>query len=135
VRHNKVVWNQKPNTNSSYSAEHKLRPRAYLPDAVVSDEVAEKLVSNLQPGALWQVSVQSFSACPVQKDVEAPPYPYGSQGWGILAHAKGTIAIYLGTTRVNESNRGRSVSVLRHTFMVEGSIYLVRNITDFEPVV
>jgi len=134
VRRKKVVWNRDPDTGAVHEAERKLIPRSYVPDVEVSGEVAEKLASHLRPGELWRVAAHCFAAVPEHYGVEAPPHPYGSGNWtGSVIHTKGTVAIYLGTTRVTEDNRGRSISVPRHTFLVEGMVYLVRNLADFEP--
>ena len=133
----KVIWNKNPETGGA--ADRALRQRIYMPDVELPAEVTAKFAPHLYAGALRRVASEFF--CPVIADpsYEPPPHPYGYGSeyppYAKTIHKKSTMAIYLGTTRVEEDSRGRIVSVPRHTFMIEGSVYMVLRLTDFEPIV
>jgi len=134
----RVVWKKSPDTG--HQEQKALRPRVYIPDTVLSEEVTSKITPNLYKGALWRVASPWFSDIPEPAGFELPPYPY-AQGtdfhpYSKLIYKQGTYAVYLGTTRVEEwKHGGQSLSVPRHTFMLDGKIFMGRRLTDLEPVV
>ncbi|NBO56325.1 MAG: hypothetical protein EBU84_17420 [Actinobacteria bacterium] len=132
----KVVWNKNPETGGII--DRSLRQRTYVPDVEMPAEVIAKFAPHLYVGALWRVASEYFSPSASDASCEPPPHPYGHGSeyppYTKIIHKKSTMAIYLGTTRVEEDSRGRSISVPRHTFMIEGNVYLVLRLVDFEPV-
>lgn len=132
----KVTWKTPP---AGVSMEKAKRPRTYHQDTPIPAEVHEKYETNLVPGSLWMVAVEHVAPTPPPSDEELPPHPYlfGSH-WppyhGMTAFVKGTVAIYMGTTRVSEMNRTKLVSIPRHTFLINGSTYITRNLNDWSPV-
>ncbi len=138
MRRKQVVWNKNPGTG--HVEQKSPRPRQYIPDTILTEETTVKYTPYLQKGALWRVATPWFSDMPEPAGYEPPPHPY-AQGTDWQPYARficpqGTLAIYLGTTRVEESKHGgQMVSVPRHTFMVSGNIFLVRRLVDLEPVV
>lgn len=133
----KVVWNKSPTTG--HVEQKGPRPRAYIPDVDLSEETSAKFTPYLQKGALWRVATPWFSDVVEPAGYEPPPHPY-AQGteWQPISrfiYPQGTIALYLGTTRVQEvKHGGQMLSVPRHTFMINGNIYMVRRLVDLEPV-
>ena len=133
----KVVWHK---TVPGEALKKALQPRHYLADVLITPEKYTEYLPYLVPGKLWRVSTPFVVVQSLPFDFEQPPYPYCVSHdwvpWGAKAsHQRGSIAVYLGTTRVEEATNSRRVTVLRHTFMIEGAVYLTRNLTDWEPVV
>lgn len=132
----KVTWKTPP---AGVVQEKAKRPRSYQQDAALPPQLQEKYEISLVPGSLWTVAVEHVAPISPPPDEEIPPHPYlhGSH-WpaypGMLAFSKGTMAIYMGTTRVTELNRTKLVSIPRHTFLVNGSTYITRNLNDWMPV-
>jgi hypothetical protein len=137
VRRKQVVWNK--NSVSGHVEQKGPRPRQYIPDAELSKETSNKFAPYLQKGSLWRVAAPWFSDMSEPAGYEQPPYPYAQgtdwQPYSKRIYAHGTLAVYLGTTRVEEAKHGgQMLSVLRHTFMIEGNIFLVRCLSNLEPV-
>lgn len=133
----KVVWNK---TVPDAALKKALHPRHYLADVVIPESKYTEYLPHLVPGKMWRVSAPFVVVQGLPDDIEQPPYPYCVSHdwvpWGAKAsHQRGSIAVYLGTTRVEEATNSRRVTVLRHTFMIEGAVYLTRNLSDWEPVV
>lgn len=137
MRRKKVVWNKNPDTG--HVEQKGPRPRQYIPDAELPEEVMTKLTPHLLKGALWRVASLWLADTPEPAGYELPPHPY-AHGTDWMPYAKftfnqGTLAVYMGTTRVEEAKHGgQMVSVPRHTFMINGSIFMVRRLMDLEPV-
>lgn len=115
------------------------RPRHFHPDAELPEETKQLLAPHLVPGALWRVAALFIVPENTNSEVEEPIHPYAHgydwKPWGVnVCHERGALAIYLGTTRVEESARDRKISIPRHTFVVNGHVYLTRNLKDWEPV-
>jgi len=138
-----VVWNKQPGMEQI--SKKSLLPRQYISDISMSPEMTEKFTPYLQKGALWQVAAGWLTTILEPTGCEPPPHPY-AQGtdyqpyaWNNLIYPiypKNTLAIYLGPTRVEEiRNDGKMISVSRHTFMINGNIFLVRHIASLEPVI
>lgn len=134
----KVVWNK--NMESGRPEQKGPRPRPYIPDTVLLEETTAKLTPHLQKGALWRTAMAWFSDVAEPVGYELPPHPYAQgtewQTYAKFMYKQGTLAVYLGTTRVEESKHGgQMISTPRHTFMIDGNVFLVRRLTDLEPVV
>lgn len=134
----KVVWNKSQETGRP--EQKGPRPRPYVPDAILPEETTVKLTPHLQKGTLWRTAMAWFSDVAEPVGYELPPHPYAQgtewQTYSKVAYKQGTFAVYLGTTRVEESKHGgQMISIPRHTFMIDGNVFLVRRLTDLEPVV
>ena len=132
----RVVWNKNYDTGHLETKGPRRRP--FIPDVELTQADAEKLAPHLQKGSLWRVAAEWLSDVPEPLGYELPPYPYAQgtewQPYSKCFYKKGTLAVYLGTTRVEEvKHGGQMVSVPRHTFMVDGNVYMVRRLLDLEP--
>lgn len=135
-----VVWSKHPGMEQI--SQKSLLPRQYISDSSMSAEMTEKFTPYLKKGALWRVAAAWFTTILEPTGYELPPHPY-AQGtdyqpyaWNNLIYPENTLAIYLGPTRVDEiRNDGKMISVSRHTFMINGNIFLVRHIASLEPVI
>jgi|GEM_PF-2868658 len=139
----KVVWKAPP---AGHVQERVKRPRYYQADTSLPEHLVEKYAASLVPGSLWQVAAGSVMQSSTAADEEAPPHPYlqGSQ-WemplgtlyqtGQVVFNRGAFAVYMGTTRVSEMNRTKLVTVPRHTFLLNGAMFLTKNLNDWSPVV
>jgi len=138
----KVVWKAPP---TGHVQERAKRPQYYQADAALPDHLVEKYAASLVTGSLWQVAVGSVLQSVLAHDEEPPPYPYlqGSQ-WemppgtlyqlGPVVFNRGAFAVYMGITRVSEINRNKLVTVPRHTFLLNGTMFLTKNLNDWSPV-
>lgn len=143
----RVVWKVPAN---GHAPERAKRPRYYQADIALDLHRAENYASSLVPGSLWQVAADSVMQTFIDFDEEQPPYPYlqGST-WaappGVLHHLyqysgttgfiRGEFAIYIGTTRVAEMSRSKLITVPRHTFLLNGAMFLTKNLNDWSPIV
>lgn len=138
AKYRKIVWKKAHNSDP---VDRVIRPRLYFPDFELEEDRKQFLAPHLVPGTLWTVKTPVLYPEQIYPDVEQPPFPYAIGNeyvpWGIntKTHARNALAIYLGTTRVEESSRDRRISVPRHTFIVDGVTYITRNLNDWEPVV
>jgi len=99
---------------------------------------AERLIV----GAMWRLrqthGVQSYKRNNISHELNyVSPY---NVGYGFPKPLKvlevGSIATYTGQTRVTESsNYGGTISVLRHTFIIDGVRYMTFNLNVLEPVI
>lgn len=97
---------------------------------------------NLVIGAMWRLrgilSVEKYKPdCIPHEFLYAKPYYDGHQlvAPGIVLK-EGSIATYMGRARVTEStDNGRTISVLRHTFLISGVRYMINNLNYIEPAV
>lgn len=133
----RIVWNK--NSDTGYLETKGLRRRPFIPDVELTETDAEKFALHLQKGSLWRVAGEWLSDVPEPLGYELPPHPYVQgtewQPYSKICYKKGTLAVYLGTTRVEEAKHGgQIVSVPRHTFMIDGNVYMVRRLLDLEPV-
>lgn len=133
----KVVWKK---TDSGIVQEKVRHPRNYKPDAELSEDKRELYTQHLVPGSLWRVASLHLNPEASNPSIEDHVHPYANgldwMPWGSpIVHNRGELAIYLGTTRVEEVSRDKKVSVLRHTFAIGARVYITRNLMDWEPVV
>ena len=135
-----VMWRSGISANASNKV-NEARLKQYIPDVKLSHEDAVKIEPYIKPGTLWQVAVECFATIEnFNSCSQSQPYPYGNKfnlGYipaGFVSHRKGAMSIYIGTTVVQEQASRGPISIRRHTFMVEGIVYLVKNIADFTPV-
>ena len=107
----------------------------YFPDP----PSAQAFLDALQPGAffllLFDVGVSDTYR---EHDYEQPEFPYIEHrafATGAVASA-GTMAVYMGTVRVEEELRGKAgktIRSLRHSFLIAGKRYLARDLHIFQP--
>lgn len=91
----------------------------------------------LTVGSLWTLrALMSVDTRYATSDYVRHEYSYLIYGgWGPTAFPAGTPAVYMGTVRVEEDNRGTPIRVLRHTFLVGGCRYMITNVPDvLQPV-
>ena len=110
--------------------------------SMVPDVLYEGPKLDLRPGQLFftKFNLEVFE---YHRGVKAHPLKYVGETWlnpdkydswsypaKILR--KDSIAIYVGTTRVEEADpKGYTISRLRHTFMIDGSCYMTNNLNGF----
>ena len=117
-----------------------LRPHPYVHEQKLPEHLVETYMVALVPGGLFFTSKPLL----VDKRVRGDEYaihefqylyydPYGS--WGYPVIPVGTMAVYAGQHRVEESARlgGDTIRLSRHTFIVNGSRYLTANLADYTP--
>lgn len=115
-------------------------PHPYLNEVPIIGHHQERWHAALLEGALWVLSVSMRpDDSPTIGRYTAHEYPYlvRDHGYGVggVLFPVGTMAVYMGVHRVEESNRGRMTSVPRHSFLVGGSRFITTNLNDFAPVV
>ena len=114
----------------------------YVAEVRLPDELVSKYMVALVPGGLFVTTVPLSAASErfignhkqhTHKYLWNDPYP-----WGDLTarYPVGTVAIYVGQVRVEETSRnGRDVMRLaRHSFIVGGVQYITACLQDFDPV-
>ena len=126
----RVTWKKDvPRTSALFG-------RNLIPEIELLPENATRREA-LVPGSLWTLE-QDATTLQFDSRTEPPPLPYLTASWRYNAHLtapRGTMAVYMGTTRVEELGRGGSpVRVLRHTFLIGGSKYMTINLNLFIPV-
>lgn len=143
-RRKNITWKS---SSDVVTSSKELVPQRYVADCVISKDKHDHYTKHLVPGALWRINTEYFfaeddSIYSSGRNFEKQNcYPYAKgYGWNALrpgngvAHKKDDLIIYVGATRVEEMGKDRIISVLRHTFMINGQIYLVRRLEDLEPV-
>ena len=132
----KVVW------NPGVAEERKrvsVRPHPFIGEQPIFANNAERWQEALLPGALWS-TVQAIAPNPRDyygKNVKQHELSYVNQWYsGTSAFPAGAVAIYAGTVRVSEEDRGKRtlVSIQRHTFIIGGVRYMTTNLNLFRPV-
>lgn len=115
------------------------RPHPFVAEAPIREEVREAWTSNLVPGSLW------IACCDLAENgaFDHPFYarhevPYVTAAFSPRSAVvtNGSLAVYLGTTRVEEASPGRSNivrSVLRHTFLIGHRRWLVSDLNLLRP--
>lgn len=92
-------------------------------------------------GAMWRLRqdhqvLKYKSNCIPHELLYMSPYNANYYPKPFLVHASGSIATYAGKVRVTESsNYGGTVSILRHTFIINGGRYMTFNLNVLEPVI
>lgn len=115
--------------------------REYFPDIPIDPLHRKKIEKCLVLGsAFFLKSALARRAWPL--NYEEPPFPYLVESiqtaWMNLVASTGSLAIYVGTVRVEElvkRNKDiRLTRVLRHSFIINGGRYLVTNLNLLDPV-
>lgn len=135
TRRGRVQW--KPDA----VREPALRPHPYYAAAALSAEEHDRLQPHLVPGAMWTTAVDmTVERVPVGTASHEVPYLLLAD-WDPIhgrqtVHApRGSMAVYIGTIRVDEATRhGETVRVARHAFLVGGSRYIVADLQSMTPV-
>ena len=137
-RRRTVKWND----GESPAKLAKKHPLEVLEHGIWNPEERDLWTDNLVIGAMWRLrkvlSAENYNpGCIPHEFLYAKPYYNGH----LLAPPQivlkeGSIATYTGRTRVTESaNRGGIISVLRHTFLINGVRYMINNLNYIEPAV
>lgn len=92
------------------------------------------------PGQLFKLAVP-MEMVPPDPRWQPPPVPYIMESWYVQPPAgaacyipKGSLAIFVGHTRVEEMEGTNVRSLLRATFFVSSGKYLATNLNHFEPL-
>lgn len=114
------------------------QPLPHIPEVQLAPELAEQYAAALTVGSLWTLStdvkVMNGYPAPRYKQHEFPYVEVAGYYDYVKLGVKGTLAVYMGTIRVEEvSNHNRTVSVPRHSFLINGARYLTRDLTLFVP--
>lgn len=108
------------------------RPPIYTPDIPLPSDspIKEALVS----GTLWVTSSDMFIQSEL-RTIRPHPIPYVGHmlAWSDTRIPSGTFSTYMGTTRVEEleTRTGRKMSVLRHTFLINGQLFMTRDVAGW----
>lgn len=107
--------------------------RRYVQDAPLTSEMAEALEGKLVPGAMFTVN-HDMCAMDMQ-GTTPPPFPYLIEAWypDFAVVKSGSLAIYSGTARVEEIKNSAVFRAPRHSFIINGTRYLVTNLNYFIP--
>jgi hypothetical protein len=108
------------------------RLHPYVPELELTPEQAEFLSLHLTLGSLWTSrAVMSVDKRYTSADWIRHEYDYLTfGGWSGTCFPVGTLAVYAGTVRVEEDNRGTPIRLLRHTFIVGGCRYMVATVME-----
>jgi hypothetical protein len=112
----------------------------FVEDAIVPENI-DLWTDNLFIGAMWRLckDISPVHASSYGRNVAEHELHYVvASAWSDTQKriAKDSIAIYTGTTRVTEISQSHgTVSVLRHTFLVNCVRYMTINLNLFEPVI
>ncbi len=92
------------------------------------------------PGQLFRLNVP-MEPIPTYIRDQPPPFSYVTKSWYNSTRAlhagylpQGSIAIFMGHTRVEEVDGTHVRSLLRATFLIEGRRYMPVDLNDLEPV-
>jgi hypothetical protein len=132
VKHKKITWKAPPERQVA-----KFRT-PYIASPAIPDAFHE----HLEVGALWCVA-KPLAVQDLGRGFETPPFPYlvhhtiplNSQGFypNTKFFNPHTPAIYAGTTRVEEDQKGRVVTVPRHLFLIGDCRYIIRSLDYVVP--
>lgn len=126
---------RQPKKRIQWNAGHKSGPRPqqnqYYSDVELPVEKKELYEKHLTPGALF-VTVTPVAP---SNSIASTSYRYLIQAW-YTSETKnpGTLAIYLGQVRVEESVGRTTRRVLRHSFIVDGCRYVVIDLNLLKPL-
>jgi len=133
AKHKQITWTTPPERRVN---------KPYPPYIADTEKVPDEYLEHVEVGRLWYI------ACPLAMEnlgmaYRLPPFPYlmthaiPKHSYSYYREAKffdpPTPAVYLGTTRVEESQGGRTLYIPRHTFLIEGNRYLIRSLTHLTP--
>ena len=103
----------------------------------LTDAQRDAILPHLVRGNLFQVVVD-LCEDPHGDKWAKPLHPYLVKYTTITSTRvvpKGTLVVYMGPVKVEESNRERSVRVTRHSFLVGDCQYIIQNLPWISPVV
>lgn len=133
----RITWKTSPQT----AKEETLRLPP-LPREVGDDLYSGELAASLRLGDLF-VTTRHLEAAEYPRGVRPHALRYLTETWTDQAwlgspsriFRLGTIAVYAGTVRVEEADhKARTVSRLRHTFIIDGSRFMAMNLNLFKKV-
>lgn len=136
-RRRTVKWNA-GETPAKLAKQH---PMEELEHGIWEPKERDLWSDNLVIGAMWRLrkvlSVEKYKpSCIPHEFLYAKEYVGHMLPPPKIVLKEGSIAIYTGRTRVTErANRGGIISVLRHTFLINGVRYMVNNLNYIEPAV
>ena len=125
----KITWKEPPTT-----AELPYMPRL-VPVSDTSRRLEAEWQDHLRVGALWRLVNQMDT----RKDIKTGiPYLkrdlYDNYPGQPVYIARGTLAIYAGSERVNEMGKDGPLRLLRHSFIVGCGKYIITDFHNIEPV-
>lgn len=126
-RKGKVAWN--PGVTPTSARPHPImREKGDVPP-----DVGERLLV----GTLWSTKIDlvEFKSAAIQSH-EIPYLTSTAKGWGRASKSfpMGTMAVYIGPTRVEEAGRDRMVNIMRHVFLFGTQRYMVLDLGDLSPI-
>ena len=115
--------------------------REYFPDIPIDPLHREKIEKCLVLGSAFFLK-SAMARRMLPPNYKEPPFPYLVEtiptSYPNLVASTGSLAIYIGTVRVEElvkRNKDiRLARVLRHSFIINGGRYLVTNLNLLDPV-
>ena len=127
-QHGKITWKESPTVVES------------IPLLVPTSDASKRLETlwedHFYVGALWKTS----SALTPRKDIKTG-IPYLKRDMydvypGRSVHtAKGTLAVYAGTERMEEHGKVGPIRIQRHVFIINCGRYIVTDFVNIEPIV
>lgn len=132
----KVTW-----TNPEQLSVKALQPHPYVTVRDLPEHLREEYDAALFVGSLWHVANRMFYEKPGECGYALHENSYVASltrrtpptASDILP---GSIAVYMGTKRVEEEKRkGMTVRIDRHAFLIGGTVYLAVSLADFLPVI
>lgn len=132
----RVVWKEPEVARVTNLRPHPLIPSVELPSTVLEDYMV-----SLVPGGLFVTTVALLPDERYARGYERHEFlylyhdPYAWQyGTSGMVYQPGTLAIYAGQHRVEETGRaGDKMRIPRHTFVLGGVRYLTANLNNFKP--
>ena len=128
-----------PRKQITWKVDRKVDPptrhRPYYPDVPIAEPMRETYERCLVPGAMFFLRTQ-LRVMPDGSYMPGP-HPYVHESWygaDAIAGDKGSVAIYVGEVRVEESTGKSLIRVPRHSFIINGGRYLLSNLNWLEPV-
>jgi hypothetical protein len=95
-----------------------------------------EVIEDCTVGTLWSTTVGLDCMRYENQSFTRHQLPYAVRGgrYTKFDFEKGSIAIYAGPIRVNEElHNSKTISVLRHTFIINGRLVMVRSLADMTP--
>jgi hypothetical protein len=121
-----VTWN-------TPEPQRELRPHPFQGENIVPPSFD---LDALVPGSMWLLRA-GMNTLELPPGYVTHPHSYFTPGysWGNPPpFVKGTPVVYMGTTRVEESNGGRILRVNRHLFLAGGMPNMLKNLNYIEAV-
>ena len=120
-----VTWN-------TPEPQRELRPHPFQGENIVPPSFD---LDALVPGSMWLLR-EGLNTLKLPPGYVTHPHSYFTlYSWGNPPpFAKGMLVVYMGTTRVEESNSGRILRVNRHLFLAGGMPNMLTNLNYVEAV-